>query len=139
MKWILILIISLSISSCCSKIHNFSITKDEFSDNEISFLAKNCDYISFICSEKLVKLDQEGNYKYDARVVTILERTICFKGFTPSKIVSIIGKPSLTTDRVIQYNFKRINEPKKFCLLEFVIENGTIAGQRLIMGRKVQN
>ncbi len=132
MKWLILLLWFSFLGSCCPKYS--SMPQEKFSEKEVILLANNCEYVELICSERMVKINEKNDYKFDSKIVSILNKTNCFMGLTPSDLYTLVGKPTKITDLFVSYYFRTESESRKFTLLNFRLENGIIVGQGLITG-----
>jgi len=139
MKWLKILIWFSLFASCCPKYSAIPQEELVLSEKEVVFLARNCDYVELICSERMINVGNDNEYKYDNIIVNILNKTDCFEGESYSKLISVIGDPSISTDLVVGYKFVKQSESDKFLILNFGLKDGVVHGHALISGHEVKN
>ncbi len=80
MKWLKMLIWFSLFASCCPKYSAIPQEELVLSEKEVVFLARNCDYVELMCSERMINAGKDNEYKYDNIIVNILDKTDCFEG-----------------------------------------------------------
>ncbi len=139
MKWLKMLIWFSLFASCCPKYSAIPQKELVLSEKEVVFLARNCDYVELMCSERMISAGNNDEYKYDNIVINILDKTDCFEGESYSKLISVVGEPSISTDLVVSYKFVKQTEPDKFLILSFGLKDGVVNGHAILSGHEVKN
>ncbi len=125
MRIFILIILALSIVSCCRQ-----ATYQSFTRTEYEILAKNCEYIESVFKRSL-ELDSNGAYKYDEKKVTLLGLTKCFKNIKPDELIEKLGIPSRTTDLFLSYDFK-IGNKDNYYRVNFRITDGIVTENGLL-------